>query len=167
MERVVRFTFAWSCAMLFACAQPAAKRDNAPEVYTQSSDVQRIVVVRLKYGTDMLDGLKQAVAREKIKNGVILSGFGSVTAYHVHVVGNTTFPPKDIFTKQGGPYDLLTVSGLIMDGRVHAHITLATPQRVIGGHLEPGTSVFTFTNISVAVLNDSVDLRRNDDWQWH
>ena len=162
----MRLAFGCCCAMLLACAQPAAKPDNAPAVYTQSSDVQRMVVVRLKYGTDMLDGLKQAVAREKIKNAVILSGFGSVTAYHVHVVGNMSFPPKDIFTKEGGPYDLLTVSGLIMDGRVHAHITLATPQRVLGGHLEPGTSVFTFTNISLAVLSGPVDLSRNDDWQW-
>jgi predicted DNA-binding protein with PD1-like motif len=128
--------------------------------------VQRIVVVRLKNGTDMLEGLKEAVAREKIKNAVVLSGFGSVTSYHVHVVGNTTFPPKDIFTKTNGPYDLLTVSGLIMNGRVHAHVTLATPQQVVGGHLELGTSVFTFTNISLAVLSDSLDLNRNDDWEW-
>jgi predicted DNA-binding protein with PD1-like motif len=114
----------------------------------------------------MLEGLKEAVAREKIKNAVVLSGFGSVTSYHVHVVGNTTFPPKDVFTKTNGPYDLLTVSGLIMNGRVHAHVTLATPQQVVGGHLELGTSVFTFTNISLAVLSDSLDLNRNDDWEW-
>lgn len=144
----------------------AAAWAQAPAVYTQESQVQRIVVVRLKYGTDMLEGLKEAVEKEKIKNAVVLSGFGSVTSYHVHVVGNTTFPPKDIFTKTNGPYDLLTVSGLIMNGRVHAHITLATPEKVIGGHLEPGTSVFTFTNISLAVLSDSLDLSRNDDWNW-
>jgi len=163
MGRFVKYALAACCAVLLGAQAP----DQVPAVYTQSSDLQRIVVVRLKYGTDMLDGLEQAVAREKIKNAVVLSGFGSVTAYHVHVVGNTTFPPKDIFTKAGGPYDLLTVSGLIMGGRVHAHITLATPQRVIGGHLEAGTSVFTFTNISLAVVSDSVDLSRNDDWKWH
>lgn len=149
------------------CAQTESTSNAAPAVYTAGSQVMRVVVVRLKNGTDMLAGLKEAVAREKIKNAVILSGFGSVTAYHVHVVGNTTFPPKDVFTKKSGPYDLLTVSGLVMNGRVHAHITLATPQRVVGGHLESGTTVFTFTNISLAVLSDQLDLSRNDDWQWH
>jgi predicted DNA-binding protein with PD1-like motif len=140
---------------------------TVPAVSTAASPIERVVVVRLKNGTDMLDGLRKAVAREKIRNGVILSGFGSVTSYHVHVVGNTTLPPKDVFTKEGGPFDLLGVSGLVMDGRVHAHITLANTSKVTGGHLEAGTSVFTFTAISIGVLKDDVDLSRVDDWKWH
>jgi uncharacterized protein len=140
---------------------------TAPAVSTAASPVERVVVVRLKNGTDMLDGLRQAVAREKIRNGVILSGFGSVTSYHIHVVGNTTLPPKDVFTKAGGPFDLLGVSGLVLDGRVHAHITLASTRKVTGGHLEAGTSVFTFTAISIGVLKDDIDLSRVDDWKWH
>src|SRR2546421_9732219 len=77
--------------------------DEAPAVHTVRSPIDRVVIVRLKNKTDMLDGLKQAVAREKIKNAVFISGFGSVTAYHVHVVDNTTFPPKNAFTKESGP----------------------------------------------------------------
>jgi len=150
---------------MFAIA-PQAQTD-APAVSTAASPVDRVVVVRLKNGTDMLDGLKEAVRREKIRNAVFLSGFGSVTSYHVHVVGNTTFPPKDVFTKEGGPFDLLTVSGLVMEGRVHAHITLASTTKVTGGHLEPGTSVFTFAAISLGVLKDPIDLSRVDDWKWH
>src|SRR3989442_15309498 len=102
-----------------ALGQVVSKNDEAPAVSTAGSTIERIVVVRLKNGTDMLEGLREAVAREKIRNAVFLSGFGSVTSYHVHVVGNTTFPPKDVFTKEGGPFDLLTVSGLVMDGRIH------------------------------------------------
>jgi len=157
-------------AFLLATAvlgQTASKSDEAPAVSTAGSAVERVIVVRLKDGTDMLEGLREAVAREKIKNAVVLSGFGSVTSYHVHVVGNTTLPPKDVFTKEGGPFDLLTVSGLVMDGRVHAHITLASTKKVTGGHLEPGTLVFTFTAISLGVLKDPVDLSRVDDWKWH
>ena len=140
---------------------------TAPAVTTAASPVERVVVVRLKNGTDMLDGLRQAVEKEKIRNGVILGGFGSVTSYHIHVVGNTTLPPKDVFTKEGGPFDLLGVSGLVMGGKVHAHITLASTRKVTGGHLEPGTSVFTFTAISIGVLKDDIDLSRVDDWKWH
>ena len=39
------------------------------------------------------------VKQEKIKNGVILSGIGSVRGYHIHQVGNRTFPSKNIFVK--------------------------------------------------------------------
>lgn len=143
------------------------KSGDAPSVATVASPLDRVVVVRLKNGTDMLAGLRQAVEKEKIRNGVFLNGFGSVTSYHVHVVGNTTFPPKDVFTKQAGPFDLLSVSGLVLDGRIHAHITLATARKVTGGHLESGTSVFTFAAISIGVLKDDVDLSRVDDWKWH
>src|SRR5205809_7806082 len=116
--------------------QPAAAAE-VPAVQTIQSPISRVIVVRLKNKTDILDGLKQAVAREKIKNAVFMSGFGSVTAYHTHVVTNTTFPPKDTFTKRNGPLDLLNVSGMVIDGKVHAHITLSGTQTATGGHLEP------------------------------
>lgn len=150
-----------------AALAPCTATDEAPAVFTASSPVERVVIVRLKNKTDMLEGLQQAVAREKIRNAVILSGFGSVTSYHTHVVANTTLPAKNVFTKENGPFDLTTVGGFILNGRVHAHITLATPEKMTGGHLEPGTTVFTFVNVSLAVINGSLDLNRLDDSGWH
>ena len=154
-------------ALFLPVANQGATADQAPAVHTIRSPIDRVVIVRLKNKTDMLDGLKQAVAREKIKNAVIISGFGSVTSYQVHVVENTTFPPKDKFTKEGGPFDILTVSGMVLDGKVHPHITLSSPQKTTGGHLEPGTSVFTFATITLGILSDSADLTRLDDYTWH
>jgi len=154
-------------ALFLPAANQGATADEAPAVHTIQSPISRVVIVRLKNKIDMLDGLKQAVAREKIKNAVIISGFGSVTAYQVHVVENTTFPPKDKFTKEGGPFDILTVSGMVLDGKVHAHITLSSPKKTTGGHLEPGTSVFTFATITMGILSDAADLTRLDDYTWH
>src|SRR5882762_3408153 len=151
-------------AMLLPAAAVAAE---VPAVQTIQSPVSRVVIVRLKNKTDMLEGLKQAVAREKIKNAVIISGFGSVTSYQVHVVENTTFPPKDKFTKESGPFDILTVSWMVLNGKVHPHITLSSPQKTTGGHLEPGTSVFTFATVTIGILADSADLTRLDDYTWH
>jgi predicted DNA-binding protein with PD1-like motif len=150
-----------------AFAQSAGPTAPAPDVALASSAVERVVVVRLKNGMDLLAGLKEAVAREKITNGVILSAFGSVTSYHVHVVDNTTFPPKDVYRKGEGPYDLLNVSGMVLGGRVHPHITLANPIQVVGGHLEEGTRAFTFVTVSIGVLGGAIDLSRHDDWNWH
>ena len=154
-------------ALFLAVASQVVRADEAPAVHTIRSPIGRVVIVRLKNKTDILDGLKQAVAREKIKNAVFISGFGSVTAYQVHVVENTTFPPKDTFTKETGPFDILTVSGMVLDGKVHAHITLSSPKKTTGGHLEPGTSVFTFATITLGLLSDSADLTRLDDYTWH
>src|SRR5262249_40168055 len=146
---------------------PARADGDAPAVFTAMSTVDRVVIVRLKNKTDMLDGLQQAVAREHIQNAVILNGFGSVTSHYTHVIDNTTLPPKNGVTKESGPYDLTTVSGLVMNGRVHAHITLASTQKMTGGHLEPGTTVFTFVTVTLAVVKDSLNLTRLDDSTWH
>ncbi len=163
------------------CGGPARQKDSvthpgtkggtatmasAPEVYTVSGDFTRIVVVRIKRGMDLLDGLKQAVAREKIRNAAILSGVGSLTSYHVHAVSNTTLPAQNIFYKGQGPQDLLNVNGYVMEGRIHAHIVFSDNQKGLGGHLEPGTTVFTFAIITLGVLPDGADLTRFDEPGW-
>ena len=157
----------WILSILLGFAPAFAVDAPAPSVFTMPTQFQRVVIVRLKHQTDILEGLKEAVARDKVKNAVILSGFGSVISYHIHVVNNTTFPPKDVFAQEKGAFDILTVSGLVMDGRVHPHISLSSPQKTIGGHIEPGTQVMTFATITLGVLPDSVDLKRMDDWNWH
>ena len=136
-------------------------------VHTVTGQFTRIVVVRLKYQTDMLEGLRTAVEREKIKNAVILSGAGSLVSFHVHVVSNTTLPATEAFIKGEGPYDLLTTTGYIIGGRVHAHISFADHQKAMGGHLEPGTRVFTFAIITLGVLDEGISLDRFDDSSWH
>jgi len=120
----------------------------------------------MTYQTDLLEGLKEAVQREKIRSAAILSGIGSLVSYRVHVVSNTTFPSQNVFFGDEGPYDLTSVSGYVINGRVHAHITAADTKKTIGGHLEPGTKTFTFAVITLGVFGDEVDLDRVDDKTW-
>jgi hypothetical protein len=42
-------------------------------------------------------------------------------------------------------------------------MTLSTPDRAFGGHLEPDTKVFTFAIVTLGVLNDGTGLSRVDD----
>jgi predicted DNA-binding protein with PD1-like motif len=138
--------------------------DRVPEVYALEANVQRIVVLRFKFGTDLLAGLQRMVKEQKIRNAVILSGFGSVRNYQVYQVSNRDLPSKDTFvTNPAGPADIISMSGMVAEGRVHPHITLANADKAFGGHLEPGTNVFTFAVITLGVLDDKVDLSRVDD----
>ena len=50
-----------------------------PAVVSLSTEIKRVVLIRLKYNTELLEGLQEAVKVEKIENAVILSGVGSVT----------------------------------------------------------------------------------------
>jgi predicted DNA-binding protein with PD1-like motif len=108
--------------------------------------------------------MEKMVKEQKIRNAVILSGAGSVCGYHVHQVSNRDFPSKNMFVKDpSAPADLISMNGYIMDGKIHAHVTLANPDHAFGGHLEPGTPVFTFAIVTVGILKDGADLSHLDD----
>jgi hypothetical protein len=138
--------------------------DKVPDVYAISGHFERVVILRFKFDTDLLAGIEKMVKQEKIRNAVILSAAGSVKGYQVHQVSNRTFPSKNIFVQDPtAPADLIGMNGYVIDGKIHAHITLANPDKAFGGHLEPGTSVFTFAIVTLGVLDDSVDLSKVDD----
>jgi uncharacterized protein len=141
--------------------------DQVPDVTLFTAHIQRVVVLRFKYNTDLLAGLVKTVKEQKIKNAVVLSGLGSVRNYQVHQVGNRDFPPKNIFVKNPtAPADIIGMSGFVIRGRVHAHITLANADKAFGGHLEPDTTVYTFAIVTLGVLDDGLDLGQIDDWTY-
>jgi predicted DNA-binding protein with PD1-like motif len=120
-----------------------------------STDIRRLVLVRLNPGDDILLSLRKAVADNNIQSGAVVSGVGSLSSYHVHVVKTTNMPPGDEFFGEDGPFDILTVTGLIIAGRVHAHITFANTKSAMGGHLEEGCQVLTFSVIVIAETPDA------------
>lgn len=138
--------------------------DKVPDVYTVSGRFDRILTLRFKFDTDLLAGIEKIVRQEKIRNAVILAGAGSVRGYQVHQVSNRTFPSKNIFVRDPtAPADLISMNGYIINGKVHAHVTLANPDKAFGGHLEPGTNVFTFAIVTLGILSADADLAHADD----
>jgi predicted DNA-binding protein with PD1-like motif len=137
---------------------------EVPDVYAISGRFERIVILRFKYQADLLAGLERMVKEQKIKNAVILTAVGSVRSYHYHMVSNRTFPSHDMFVENPeGFADIIGMSGYVMNGRLHPHITFADAQHAFGGHLEPRTTVFTFAVVTLGVLGDDVDLSHLDD----
>lgn len=143
-----------------------AQDNEVPDVYTLPTQFERVEVIRMRSGTDMLEGLKKAVEKENIKNGVILNGIGSVTDYNYHVVSSRSLPAEEEFHKASRAVDLVAVQGYILNKRVHAHITLSDENNSFGGHLEPGTKALTFFIITVGVLPDEVDIHQFDNSEW-
>jgi len=141
-----------------------ANSDKIPDVFAINGQFQRVLVLRFKYQADLLAGLESMVKQHKIKNAVILAGIGSVRNWHVHQVSNRTYPTKNMFVKDPTePADIAGMSGYVIDGRIHAHITLSTPEKAFGGHLEPGTNVFTFAAVTLGVMSDGPDFSHLDD----
>jgi len=140
-------------------------QEGMPDVYSVTSQFERIEIVRMKPGTDMLEGLEKFVKEENIKNAVILTGIGSVTDYHFHVVSDKNLPPAEEFPKASVAMDLIAVQGYILNTRIHAHITLSDENSVIGGHLEPGTKALTFFILTIGILPDALEIEHLDNYK--
>ena len=126
----------------------------------REASIRRVAVVRFNPGEDVLLALREAVRESGIAHGLILSGLGSLSRYHVHVVKTTNMPPGDVFFEGEGPFDILTLTGAILDGRVHAHITFSNTEKALGGHLEEGCRILTF-GVATLAETDGLDLT---DW---
>jgi predicted DNA-binding protein with PD1-like motif len=123
-------------------------------MHTETSSSFRTIFVRLDPGEDVLDGLRAAVKEQGIKSAAFISGVGSLDRYHVHVVKTTNLPPGNTFFKGEGPFDILTVTGFVIDGEVHAHIAFSNPDLAMGGHLEQGCRVLTFAVVALVEITD-------------
>jgi predicted DNA-binding protein with PD1-like motif len=141
-----------------------ANSDAVPDVYATEGKFDRIIVLRFKHKADLLAGLEKMVREKKIQNGVILAGTGSVRSYHYHTVSNREFPSKNLFIQnEEAAADIVSMNGYIIDGKLHPHITFAAENKAFGGHLEPGTAVFTFAAVTIGVLDKKANLTRLDD----
>jgi hypothetical protein len=137
--------------------------DKVPDAYAVSSQFEKVVIFRFKYDTDLLAGMEKMVKENHIVNGVIIAGAGSVRGYQIHQVSNRTLPAKIMTEKDpNAPADIISMNGYVIGGKVHAHMTMATPDKAFGGHLHADTKVFTFAIITVGVLPDSLDLSKLD-----
>ena len=140
-----------------------ANSASVPDAYALTGHFDRIVLVRVKNGADLLAGMKKIVAEQHIKNGVILSAIGSLRGYEVHAVSNRNLPTQDTFTKNPTqPVDLVSMNGYVINGRIHAHMTLATPDGTIAGHVEDGNEVYTYAIVTIGVMNGT-NLDKIDD----
>jgi predicted DNA-binding protein with PD1-like motif len=138
--------------------------DSVPSGIAVSGQFQRIVVLRFKYDTDLLSGMEDMVKQEKIGNGVILAGIGALRNYAIHHVSNRTLPNRVMIEKDPtASADIIGMNGYIVNGKIHAHMTLATEGKAIGGHLDPGNKVFIYAIVTIGVLPDSMDMSKFQD----
>lgn len=132
----------------------------------------RVVVLRLKPGTDVLQGLQAACERSGINNGVIISAIGSLA--HVSFCDPIEIAEKRARFGYGdplqldGPIELLSASGIICHDdsgatNLHVHVDLADQNgKAYGGHLVEGTKVLLTLDAVIGEV-EGVDMRRKMD----
>lgn len=126
-------------------------------MHCEKVELQELYLIRLNPGDDIQESLKEAAERLGMANGIILGGVGSTSSYHYHVVSTGVNPPEEIYPKGKAPADILSVSGMILNGKVHAHVSFSNDRVAYGGHLEPGTTVLTFSTILIAKIGNDIE----------
>jgi predicted DNA-binding protein with PD1-like motif len=131
---------------------------------------QKIVQFRVKEGSDLLLGIKEAVRREGISSGVIISGIGALNKaiFRNLKVFPEQFPVRRedrIYLDIDSPMELVSLGGWIAssdDGEVeiHAHFSASTVKEdsvtTLGGHLTEGTIAGIKVVVAVAVLEGDI-----------
>jgi predicted DNA-binding protein with PD1-like motif len=109
-----------------------------------------IVVVRLAYGDLLIESLEEICRQHRIRDGVVLTGFGSLTDIVVSGAIGASFPPRKFYrrTRPRG-VEILAMSGVIADYHVHCHVVLSDHRQAFGGHLERGCRVLSLAEIAL------------------
>lgn len=135
----------------------------AQRMIARGARAGHIVVVRLAYGDDLLGALQEICRREKIRNGVIVTGFGSLTDVSVSGAVGPTFPPRRFYHRRSPRgVEIISMAGVIADYHVHCHIVLCDKTRAFGGHLEPGCRILSLAEIALMRV-DGIKLARRVD----
>jgi predicted DNA-binding protein with PD1-like motif len=114
--------------------------------------ISEVICVRLDYGEDVLASVEAAAKEHDIHTGLVLSGIGTLDRVRLHHITHTGFPPKDEFVEYEGPYELLSIQGLIADYVPHLHTCVSVGDTTYMGHLEPGCRVLYLAEIAIGRL---------------
>ncbi len=117
-----------------------------------------IHIVRIDPGEDVLESLRAFIAKAKVRQAVILGGFGTLAAHSLHWVTHNRIPTENRFGRGEGGIELLAVNGLVVESEPHVHVTLSTPDGAYGGHMEPGCRAYVLCEIFLAEI-EGVNLR--------
>ena len=122
-----------------------------------------IVMVGIRPGEMLLETIEEAIAKHDIRTGVVISGIGTLKRCHMHYVTHTHFPSDSRFYTLEKPLELLSVSGIIVDGEPHLHMVVSCKEDgVWGGHLEPGSEVLYLAEVAILKCSD-LSLTRTAD----
>jgi len=134
-----------------------------------SGRMNRVVLGKLKWDIDLLEGIKELAKRERIQTGIILSAVG---ALRKAIFRNLKVLPPDLkvekhhrlYLELEQPMEIVSLTGWIAtreDGEieVHAHLSASTVVQdqvtTLGGHLTPGIITSVKVVVVIGIIEES------------
>lgn len=130
----------------------------------QTKPGDKLHILRLDTGDDLLGCVNALIEQEGIKNGVVVSGIGTFDYCCLHMVMTTGFPPVEHFERwEDKPLELSSVDGIIANGFPHLHCVVSDHERTWSGHVEPGCRILYLGELAILEFEaDGLDRVMND-----
>jgi predicted DNA-binding protein with PD1-like motif len=121
----------------------------------------KIHILRVDPGEDVLGSIKKCVEDARIRQAVILGGYGTLAAHHLHWVTHNRIPADSAFGRGEGGIEILSMNGLVVDGQPHVHVTLSTQKGAYGGHMEDGCTAYVLCEVYLAEVEGAALTRKD------
>ena len=115
-------------------------------------NISRMHILRIDPGDDVLDSVKDFLEKTGLVQAIVVGGYGTLAAHSLHWVTHNRIPTENVFGRGEGGIEILGMSGLVVDGQPHIHVTLSTQQGAYGGHLEQGCKAYVICEIFFAEI---------------
>ena len=123
--------------------------------------IQEVFRIRLDRGDLLLESILDAIQKNNIQDGAVLTAAGSLEVCTFHAVATLAEKPEQKFTTRKGPMEILNINGMIAGGEPHLHMTLGEVNGgAFGGHLENGCKVLYRAEITIARFNGTALARK-------
>lgn len=122
-----------------------------------------MLIIRMDQGDMLLEGIERVLKETGSKNGVVISGIGTLSDAKIHRVTTTGYPAIEVYPEwKNCPIELCSISGIIADGTPHLHMVFSDDQGTYSGHMEPGCRTLYLCEV-VIELFDEIKLERKRD----
>ena len=115
-------------------------------------NVSRMHILRIDPGEDVLGAVKDFLEKTGVRQAIVVGGYGTLASHSLHWVTHNRIPTENAFGRGEGGIEILGMSGLVVDGQPHIHVTLSTQQGAFGGHMEEGCRAYVVCEIFFAEI---------------
>lgn len=123
------------------------------DMNSQCFESKKYWVVRVDPGEDVLLTIEEFIKEKGIVQGMVIMGYGTLSQVHMHWVTHNKFPTDNLFETWDGGFELMSMNGMIVEGKVHIHFTGASDKGAFGGHMEEGCICYVLTEIGILELD--------------
>ena len=122
--------------------------------------VNDVYVLRIDRDEYLLESLEKFVKEEDLLNGLIMTGYGTLSESVMHMVTTLGFPAHEHFdTRKDQALELVSLDGIIANGHIHAHMTISDTKYAYAGHLEKNCKVLYLCEVVIGKI-ENINMKR-------